>query len=263
MMEIVRSLLIQLIMTVGIIVLAGVIIAACNKLFYRCVYTRGSPVVFLTGIVGTPVHELSHALMCLLFGHRITEMKLFQTDDSSGVLGYVNHSYNRKNVYQQAGNFFIGIAPIVVGSLVLFLLMYLLAPAVFVATRAAADAFIADTGVAAFGGYLLGVLGALFNVQNLGDPLWWVFIVLSTFIALHMTLSGADIKGGVQGFVYLLLVLIVVDVVLYFFGNALGIFTGGVIVVGAYLLSVLTLSLVMTLLLTLIALPIGLARRRL
>lgn len=262
MTEILSSLIIQLVMSVGIIVLAGAIIAACNKLFYKCVYTRGSPAVYLTGVIGTPVHEMSHAIMCLIFGHKITEIKLFQIDDSSGALGYVNHRYNPKNVYQQAGNFFIGIAPVLIGSLVLFLLMYLLVPSVAAGTRAAADSFIANTSVGGFGSYVLGVFTSLFNPLNLSDPLWWLFILLSAFISLHMTLSKADIKGGARGFLYLLAVVVIVDVILFFFGNALAVFTHAAIIFGAYLLSVLTLSLVITLLLTIAVLPIGFVRKR-
>ena len=58
------------------------------------------------------------------------EIRLFQPDLETGVLGYVNHSYNKRNMYKVLGNYFIGVAPIVAcfwfqGCFVLYyLLMY-------------------------------------------------------------------------------------------------------------------------------------------
>ena len=68
------------------------------------------------GWLGTAVHELSHALFCVLFGHKITELKLFDPGAAGGSLGYVRHAYNPKNPYHQLGNLFIAIGPIVVGA---------------------------------------------------------------------------------------------------------------------------------------------------
>jgi hypothetical protein len=61
----------------------------------------------VTGVVGVPIHELSHATFALIFGHKIKSIKLFQKPDENEVMGYVQHSYNQGSIYQQAGNFFI------------------------------------------------------------------------------------------------------------------------------------------------------------
>ncbi len=84
--------------------------------------TTGWKGVYLTAWIGTPVHELGHVIFCHLFCHKVKEVALFQPDKSSGVLGYVHHSYNPKSIYQSIGNFFIGIAPMLTGSAILFLL---------------------------------------------------------------------------------------------------------------------------------------------
>ena len=94
---------IHLLYFVGVVYLVGFVIFLLNKLFYRLL-GGGRFVCYLTGLVGTPIHELSHALMCLLFGHRIVEMRLFRVDGKSGTLGYVSHSYRKSNLYQVLGN---------------------------------------------------------------------------------------------------------------------------------------------------------------
>ena len=42
--------------------------------------------IMWTGWLGTPIHELSHAIMCLAFRHRIDEMALFEPDEDAGRL---------------------------------------------------------------------------------------------------------------------------------------------------------------------------------
>ena len=98
-MEIFRHLSLQLAFTIGVIVVFGLLIALCRRTFLKNTGYTGYKVLLVTGAVGTPIHELSHALMCIVFGHKIVEMKLYQPGNENGTLGYVNHSYNPKNIY--------------------------------------------------------------------------------------------------------------------------------------------------------------------
>ena len=109
-LDIFIAFLLQIAFTIGVIFLLGWLIALCNKVFYSNFGRFGNIVCYVTGFVGAPIHELSHALFCLIFFHRIREIKLFQISDD-GTMGYVIHSYNRRNMYQRIGNFFIGVAP--------------------------------------------------------------------------------------------------------------------------------------------------------
>lgn len=221
-MEIVVNFISQLIFTVGVIFIFGLIISLCRTAFCKIVGENGNKILVATGIVGTPVHELSHALMCLVFGHKIVEIKLYQPS-SDGTLGYVNHSYNPKNIYHQIGNFFIGIAPIICGSGIILLLMYLLTPSMFVEVTSELKFvelltfdLLDPSTFAAVLDIFWSIIEIMFDFTNFGNILWWIFIILAILISSHMELSGADIKGGLIGLLYIAIILLVVDIVLYF-----------------------------------------------
>ena len=64
----------------------------------------------LISFFGTVLHELSHAIMCVIFRHKIEKIVLFTLKDKSA-RGYVNHQYNSRSIYQCLGCFMIAIAP--------------------------------------------------------------------------------------------------------------------------------------------------------
>lgn len=242
--DILVSFILQIVFTVGLIVSFGFLIALCNKRFYANLGSYGRKACYITGVIGTPVHECAHALFCIIFGHKITEIKLFQVNSADGMLGYVNHKYNPKSVYQKIGNFFIGVAPIIVISAVLYLLARLILPRFVEEAGESFLVFGAADGVGDVFLNLFKMLGAFFKCAATWQ--WWVYVFLGSFLALHMTLSKADIKGASSGAVFLLVALFVADVILAVCGLLKG-FTHGVLAIGGFLLCFLVLSLIISL----------------
>ena len=215
-MEILSNFALQLLLTVGVVVAFGLLIALCRRAFCHIVGPAGPVILLITGIVGTPVHELSHAAMCLLFGHRIDEIKLF-TLRGDGTLGYVKHSYNPRNLYHRIGNFFIGIAPIIGGSAVLLLLLRLMLPEVFFAAAEILTAPIGESPTVEYFSRFFGIFGTLFSPRYIADPMWWTFLLLALMIAGHMEISTSDLRSGVGGFSFIAVLLLAFDALLYFF----------------------------------------------
>lgn len=211
-MKIAVGVLIQLFSTVGVIFLFGFLIALLRRLFCSISGTAGPKILLATGFIGTPIHELSHALMCIVFGHKIRKIKLYDPNSTSGTLGYVDHSYNRKNLYHQIGNFFIGIAPLLFGAFLIVLLMYLLVPSVFLSvTRVAVDlslesAFPIGEFFGFFGSAIMAIFCSLVSLEG------WIFVLLAILIASHMEMSGSDMKSGLWGLLFILLIYIPISV---------------------------------------------------
>lgn len=75
------------------------------------VQTLGGKSQIIVGGLGVIIHELSHTIVALLFGHHITKLRLLNIQKNTTSLGSVKHYYNSHNLYQKMGNFFIGLAP--------------------------------------------------------------------------------------------------------------------------------------------------------
>jgi hypothetical protein len=210
----------QFLAVLGIFFLFGLVLFLLAR-FTRNTFIRSvgfQADIFWTGWIGTPVHELGHAVFCILFGHRITEMRLFKPDSRDGSLGYVNHSFNSRNLYHRVGNLFIGAGPIIIGSLVLYAAMYFFAPSKQVIQGVLAAPHASITGVE-------NILTPLSLIVRSGQEmivhLWlaveisswkfWVFLYLSISIASHMELSPDDIKGMWSGLVTLLIILFMIN----------------------------------------------------
>ena len=122
---------------------------------------------------GVMVHEIGHALFCVIFRHKIVEMKLFSPEED-GTLGYVNHSYNPNSFYQRIGNFFIGTGPIWFGIVVLCFVSWMLLPNEM-------------------------NIGNFFSAAFWGRWQSYIWLYLALTIASHITLSPPDLKGAADG----------------------------------------------------------------
>lgn len=195
--------------------LLGVLETQSNRNFQK---SLGRNAIMVTGLIGTPIHELSHALTALIFGHKITDIKLFQRPDRDGVMGYVNHAYNAKNIYHQVGNFFIGIAPIFGGLLVIMALMGLLLPQVLESLMAVmTQGMVVETlSMASFAGVFTAyweLLKLIFAWDNFHNLSFYLFLFLATCISAHISLSPADIKGAFKGLIFIFVILLILNAI--------------------------------------------------
>jgi hypothetical protein len=254
--------------TLGALVICGLAVSLFRKLFLSMMGGGiGRGMVLATSIIGTPIHELGHALMCLLFGHRISAMSLWQPRSKDGNLGYVTHTYRRRNLYHILGNLFIGIGPIFSGLAVLALALRLGFPTTFTdyteaATRMASDG---ESGLLLF-------LEGLKMLPHMWEELLhgtnvslWIkipaaLVILS--VSQHISLSPADIKGALNALPLYAGLALLISVVCGLLGqNAMDAVTGALARFSAYMTAFFVIVLVTALLQLLIALPVWLLRK--
>jgi len=189
--------------------------------------------LYLFGWAGTIVHELGHALMCILFLHKITDMQLFNPDPKRGTLGYVNHSYNNKNPYQVIGNFFISIGPVILGTIVIYFSSRLLIGDVFFKPFSNLPLAFKDfqslhdfiTLLSNIWTASCAMVSNIFLAANFQKWEFYVFLYLLFSIGSRIILSRADIKGARSGFMLFCLLLFIANSVIPLFSESISLDT--------------------------------------
>jgi tryptophan-rich sensory protein len=205
----------QLVALIGFIVIVGFLLDFLQKqsiaYLYRTFNKKG---YLVTAWIGTPIHEFGHVIMCLIFRHRINKVQWVPTRGDTHYLGFVEHSYNPRNIYQKIGNFFIGIGPFISGILSLVILMYFFVPesyhlfTAYLENQVRPEQMSIDMVMSVL--ISSGVLfKSLFTAGNIVNPFFWLFIFLATSISTHIALSKEDIKGAATGIssIFILLLL--------------------------------------------------------
>lgn len=179
----------------GVFLLSALMISAITQQTNALIDRRyGERVVDYLALFGVVVHELSHALMAIIFRHDVDKIQLFQrgkvNDDGYRTRGYVSHSWRPDSFYQQMGNLMIGLAPMFGITAVGFGLTWWLWPAVLDANRES-----------------WFVSGDWWHI-----PLW-LFLLMSLLLGLK--LSRSDWQGVWNGLPQYILVLTIVTVILW------------------------------------------------
>lgn len=207
----------------GIIIAVGFALGVLRKATLRNFRkSSGGKVIALTALIGVPIHELGHLIFAVIFRHKIGKVRLLQFKKNDSTLGYVEHSSNPLNIYQQLGNFFIGIGPIIGGTLSIIGLMWLLLPSLY-------DQFIQlsilnldinslslDVIVNVIASYSEIMIGMI-SLENFQNVSFILFVILSICISSHISLSKADVKGAFNGWILFYVLVVIV--------NHLGIFS--------------------------------------
>ncbi|MBE6620648.1 MAG: hypothetical protein E7625_04725 [Ruminococcaceae bacterium] len=184
--------------TLGVMLACGLAVEVCYRLFFLALGRRaGRFFWFMTSWLGTPLHELGHALMCVLFAHRIEYIRLFPTKEGDAM---VEHSYNGKNPYAVFGNLWIGLGPVFSGLAVIIAVLYFVYPVSMQAFGASLRVLLAGGGhpgdvLPAVGGVIQG----LFLEETRAVWIRVLALVVLFSVALHVRVSTADIKGMLVG----------------------------------------------------------------
>lgn len=186
---------------------------AFQRLGCRIFGVRGYLLIF--GWLATAVHELSHAVAAILFGHKIDEIKLFRLSPRGRNVGYVRHRHDPGSIYQRAGRFFIAAAPLVIGALGIWTAAAVLAPGIFAEIAGADFGSSMEMGV---GARIEGVLSTFvavaegfFQGENFRQWQFYLFLYLLFAIGSAMRLSAADLKGTGTGALVVLALLVGVN----------------------------------------------------
>ncbi|QJR36547.1 hypothetical protein [Gemmatimonas groenlandica] len=142
--------------------------------------------LYLFGLLGTIVHEGSHVIACVLFRHRVHRVKWFDAQATDGALGSVEHSYDPTSAYQRVGTVVIGIAPLVVGAVVILF---------------AAQRLLGLTPPVAWSVSTWSV--SAWQVDDVPMWRWALFAYVSISVGGSMHLSASDVRGTWRGVVTL------------------------------------------------------------
>lgn len=234
---------------VAAILICGFIAWVCRRLFIQLLGYGGQQVVQAASIIGTPIHELGHALMCLIFGHQVVELVLWQPDFDDDRLGYVRHTYNADNLYHRLGNLFIGTGPIFSGMAVLSLLLAIFFPNTWsiytTCVAALLDGSASGLDILFAGLRMIPSLIGEFGSKS--APVWLqipaLLVMLS--VSLHINLSPADIEGALDAVPLYLVIMLVIAVITYVFGSTVsGLVLAALKAFNAFMMAMFTVVLV-------------------
>jgi hypothetical protein len=175
---------------------------------------------FVTAFIGVPVHEIAHAIACLVFGHKINKIKLLQFNGTP-TLGYVEHSYSKRNIYHRIGNLFIGLAPLYIGLFACILFTNLLYSGGDFASfnKSIYNELLDLTRFSDMIGLFINSLFSsvdlhvlLFKENNINYFLW-LFVISS--VITHAIPSASDFEGVKDGGIFLIILL---SLMLFIFG---------------------------------------------
>ncbi len=168
------------------------------------------------GWIGVPVHELSHLVMAVLFGHKITNVSLFRPKKGrvDGILGYVRHSYRNKLI-QKMGNFFIGAAPMVVGAVLLRTMIVWLSPTGEIPVMEIKD----TQAMARYVMEIVRQVGGMFQTEQLEKVWFWLLLIVMIGIAVNMNMSTADVKNSLHGIISLFVITALVGSAFHYFAG--------------------------------------------
>ena len=223
----------QLIAILGIFFIFGFLLSLLSDLTRKKYYqTFGEKfIIYWTGWIGTPIHEIGHAVFCIIFGLPITKIQLFNTDPHALMRGYVSYAYQKKSLFKKVGILFASAGPIILGTYLLYLAIYFLLPdgKTLINDLKSWEIYLSNPSnlLEQFDAIIqqsFKTLPYFFSIKNLTSVKFWIFIYLSLCISSHMQLSDSDMKGLWWGVTFVIVVVFIINIISPFLGNNVGYF---------------------------------------
>jgi hypothetical protein len=182
--------------------------------------------LLLISWLGTPIHELSHAVAAMIGGHQIQSMQLFKPDKRTGSLGYVVHTYDSDNLYQSViGNSIIAIAPFFGGATAIYLILKLIlpefslfAPEVPRIHQIISGELLNPRSYLLMGESIMAFLQHLFNalvsLNMLSDWRFYLAFFILWGIAVHLSPSASDFRNFWQPMVFLIVFMTILNLII-------------------------------------------------
>lgn len=155
-------------------------------------------------IIGEVIHELSHLVVAIIFGHKIVsfhlasiEPHLIDNDSGEALNGEVISKFNQNNGYAKMGRYFIGLAPVFACSLIIGLSFKRLIGSPFTITSI-------TTNISSFSNFMKTIIHLMKNVVYLSFHANFFSLVLFLIIFILISISGfnlstLDFKTSIHG----------------------------------------------------------------
>ncbi|NCO04879.1 MAG: hypothetical protein GW939_01885 [Candidatus Magasanikbacteria bacterium] len=206
-----KATIIQCLGVFGLFFLFGFVLYLLQK-YIQKLYTStvGWKGILFTAWIGTPIHEFSHVILAKLFRYEITDVAIFRPNKETGGLGHVEYSFKKWSVIQRIGRFFVGAAPMIIGSIFLALIFRFLMPN-------GSSLFLLPTNetntLTTIYESTIRTLTTLFSFKQFSSWNFWLTLYISFCIASHIAPSKQDRKQMWSGLVWLLVFLGIVNAI--------------------------------------------------
>ena len=237
------------------IIIYGLALRWINKESYKNITKSSAKWIYrLCAYIGIPIHEFCHFIMAVVFGTKVTEIVWYDpnwTDDDDDSIGHVSYSYNPDSLLHHIGHFFIGIAPMIGGCIIIYFLIRFILPNTYNSLYYLE--FKSFNPIQIFKELFTCINNNIMLIfsNNDGFLRTFIFFIFAFSISIFMDVSVADIKLAKEGIVMVEIFLFILSIFLFFYKYT--ILINGVFVIASYLYFLLTLGIIFSLISVLIS----------
>ena len=179
----------------------GLAVYFCYRAFCSLVGCgRGKPILFFLHVILTPLREFAHLVACIVSFHRVSDFCLLNPYDPEGEIGFVEHSYNRKNPVAVFGNYLFAMLPAVLGLFLSMVVVMVCFRGVFGdLSREVAALVDAEAGFGEYARVALDFFPAMFRDATSGMLAKIVGCLLLLLISLGVYVSLDDLYSAFSG----------------------------------------------------------------